>query len=457
MIAILAIVAGLVFWLQTPRLISVFPQPDAKTVSTGESLRMVFSTSMDPESVESHLSIHPEHPGMSTWQGNTYTFTPDQLWQNSMTYEVELTKGARSNGWLSLKIGQENRWSFTVEDPLLAYLYPADAPAQIYTINPLTGEQKQITNVSGEVLDFSVSSDGSILFFSLNLGSEGSAIYYLDRVSDELALLLECPDALCRVPHVSPNNDFLAYERTPLAQDEKTQVWIASLPIGLFSNDHGNGIRLSPRLVSDPQNQTQQPLWSPGGLLTYYDDTYALFIIQTAQGEEIHRFPSQTGEMGDWDASGESFLFPEFITNPKTSATLNELNPIPASHLMRYILKNDSPSDLTLKDNLEDSAPSFSPDGKYLVFARKYLDIPHWTPGRQMWLLLLDGAEAYPLTDEPQYNHYAFTWKPDSQQIAYVRFNQTVLTEPPEIWLTKLDGSGQQRLVRNGYAPQWIP
>jgi len=124
---------------------------------------------------------------------------------------------------------------------------------------------------------------------------------------------------------------------------------------------------------------------------------------------------------------------------------------------MRYTLNEESPIDLTRLDNLEDNAPQYSPDGKYLIFARKFLDQARWTPGRQIYILPLDSTEAFAISNEPQYNHYNFSWKPDSNQIAYVRFNQTIISEPPEIWLTNPDGSNQQLLVRNGYAPQWLP
>jgi len=458
-IATLALVAGVLFWLQTPRLVDFSPQPDSENVSAGESLRLVFSTAMQTESVESHISIEPAHSGKVTWEENAYIFTPDHPWQNSVTYQIKLTKGAQSNGWLRLKVSEEKTWSFTIEDPLLVYLYPADAPAQIYTINPLTGEQKQITDTEGEVLDFNVSNNGAFLFYSLSLNKSNSAIYFLNRASGESKLLLDCPAALCRFPQVSPQNDYLAFERTSLSQNDQTnipQVWITALPPGFFSNSTAE-ITLSPQPAGDPQHQTQQPLWSSNGLLAFYDYTDAAYIIQSPRGEEINRFPSQTGEAGDWDSSGESFTFPEFITTPQTSSSLDDLNPIPASHLLRYSLKEKKPTDLTIMDYLEDNAPAFSPDGKVLVFARKYLDIVRWTPGRQMCILPLDSTEATAITDEPNYNHYAFTWKPDNRQIAYVRFNQTIMTEPPEIWLTNVDGSGQKLLVRNGYAPLWIP
>ncbi len=460
MIIVLALAAGGVFWLQIPHLVETTPKNGAVNVFAGESIRLTFSTVMDPDTVASRLSIEPAQTGKGAWQGKTYTFTPDQPWQNNTTYHVRLAKGAQSNSWLHLAITQEINWSFTIENPLLAYLYPSDGPAQVFTINPLTGEPLQITHGAGEVLDFNVSANGAIIYYSMNLGSKGSAIYGLVRSTGESILLLDCPQALCRSPQVSPKNDFLAYEHSPLTdsgQSGTTQVWLAAIPANTFFNSNGANQPLSPKCAGDPQHQTQQPLWSSTGLLAYYDDNRKAVIVQDMQGKLISLFPSETGEPGNWDASGESFIFPEFITSPQTGTSLDELNPIPASHLMRYTLDKQPPTDLTRMDYLEDNAPTFSPDGKWLVFARKFLDIAHWTPGRQIWILPLDNGEAAAITTEPQYNHYDFAWKPDSKEIAYVRFNQTVMTEPPEIWLTNPDGSGQQLLVRNGYAPQWLP
>jgi hypothetical protein len=72
---ILVLVAGIVFWLQMPRLIDVSPIPDAKTVPAGEPLRLVFSTRMVTESVASHLSIEPNQSGHST-ANNTFISRP---------------------------------------------------------------------------------------------------------------------------------------------------------------------------------------------------------------------------------------------------------------------------------------------------------------------------------------------------------------------------------------------
>jgi Tol biopolymer transport system component len=91
------------------------------------------------------------------------------------------------------------------------------------------------------------------------------------------------------------------------------------------------------------------------------------------------------------------------------------------------------------------------------VLARKYLDAARWTPGRQIWLMSPDGKEFQALTNAPYFNHSSFAWSPDGQQLAYLRFNQEKLTDPPELWLMNADGSQPIQLVIGGYAPQWIP
>jgi hypothetical protein len=57
------------------------------------------------------------------------------------------------------------------------------------------------------------------------------------------------------------------------------------------------------------------------------------------------------------------------------------------------------------------------------------------------------------LTQAGDYNHLA-RWS-GWQQLVFVRFNQTVLTDPAELWLIDADGSHPIELVR--LCAQWIP
>jgi Tol biopolymer transport system component len=125
--------------------------------------------------------------------------------------------------------------------------------------------------------------------------------------------------------------------------------------------------------------------------------------------------------------------------------------------LLLHDWQTNTTRDLTQQEGIEDAAPAFAPDGASLAFARKYLDPQRWTPGRQLWLMRLAENVARPLTADPVYHHFDFAWSPDGGWLAYVRFNQTALTEPPEIWITQPLTGQTNLIIRGGYAPQWIP
>jgi Tol biopolymer transport system component len=452
----LILILGLVitYLLLTPRLVEVAPQEGITSVAAGTPLRLTFSRAMDTDSVIEHLSIDPPTSGSFTWEANTLSFTPEDPWPSGDTITVHLEPGARSVGFLSLSVRVDFDWSFRIRQPLLAYLYPANGPADIYTINLQTGEVEQLTDIPGEVLDFDVDSTGSTIFFNTSHGDGGSALHKLDHLTGEVTTVLECLQALCRYPKISPLGDYLAYERTSLSgtnQPNYPQVWL--LPL----NANDNEVR-EPTLVGDLAHQTQQPLWAANGLLSYYNYSDSEFIIQDPNGEVYRQLPSQTGVPGDWSPDGESYLIPEIIIEAiEESETLTDLKNIPSSHLLRFDLPDNSIHDLTQVNNLEDTSPVFSPNGRTLAFARKFLDFARWTPGRQLWTMKPDGSDVKQLTDDSYYNHYDFAWSPTGDQIAYTRFNKNALTEPPEVWLMNADGSQALQLISGGYAPQWIP
>ncbi len=102
----------------------------------------------------------------------------------------------------------------------------------------------------------------------------------------------------------------------------------------------------APVRVGPPDHRTQQPQWSPAGLLTYYDFTDAAFIVQDLQSREVARFPSQTGIPGAWDRQGKRYIFPEIYSNEISDPSLTGLESIPSSRLLEYSL-DGSQQDLT--------------------------------------------------------------------------------------------------------------
>jgi Tol biopolymer transport system component len=466
MILVLVPAAGILYLLGTPHLVSISPEANARNVAAGSQLRLKFSRRMQAQSVTGRLHIDPVQAGSFQWEGSTLVFIPTEPWPSGATVKVRLDGGARAAGLLAFPMRGTAAWSFSIGQPRMLYLYPSDRAANLYLMNPFSGTKLKVTDSQAGILEYSVNATGTTAYYDVKNGFGGTSLYRIDGL-DRLdasqpitqtlptpTLLLDCGQSLCRNPQISPQGDFLAYEKTGLAGGQDPpypRVWLLSLP------EDPSARPGETKLAGLPDHQTMQPSWSPSGLLSYYDSSRAAFAIQDPQDGQAVFFPNQTGQPGAWDPSSTYYLAPEisYVTTGQPGNTSGTV--IGNSHLMRFDRLDGKVEDLTQLDSLEDVAPAYSPDGKWIALARKYLDTAHWTPGRQVWVMGPDGKQARQLTDNPYYNHYDFSWSPDSKWLAYVRFDETSLTQPPEIWMVEMESTQTQKLVTGGYSPRWIP
>jgi Tol biopolymer transport system component len=437
-IGILIILGAVVFSL-APRLEDAYPGEGASRITTRTPLKLVFSSLMQEASVETRLETAPPRTGTYNWEGASLTFIPDQPWPSGMVVTVTLGAGVRSSLGIP-QLGSQS-WSFRTNRPMLAYLWPADGSADIYTLDPISGDTQRLTNEPVGILDFDISADGLHIYYSTRSDSGGSAIIRLDWDQSDSTQILVCPDALCSHPRIAPDGNLLAYEATPLAiadGEAATQVLVLEL-------DTGTDI-----FIGETGHQTGNPVWSSNGLLAYYDNDQGAYQVLDPASDERIAIPTETGEAVTWAPDGLSIVLSEIVFWGSEPAEYS-------SHLTRFDYPAVSSLELSRGDNIEDATPVFSPGGTRIAFGRKYLDGDNWTPGRQLWLMNADGSGAHPLTDDPAYNHTAFAWSPDEERLAFVRYNQATLIDPPELWLVDADGANPLRLMIGGYAPQWIP
>lgn len=448
---VLLVAAGMVFyaWNSRPRLIEIYPQAGAKNVPSTSPIRLGFSRSMQTESVSAHLKIEPAVGGTFSWDKNSLTFTPDQPWPGGQVINLHLEPGAQAKSWLAFPMGEQS-WSFNTSEAALAYLWPSDGPADIYALDPMTGEIRQYTYGMG-VLDYSASSDGMKFYFSASNSQDGANIYRIDRIEAESSVnntyqpekLLDCGVAQCRSPGVSFDDHYLAYEYllpNPRGGLGPAQIWLLSLP------------DLDAIPVGQATHETVQPSWSSLGWLAYYDRTINGYEVVNPLTQQRVQLPNQTGQPGAWSPNGEYYLAPEIsylqaIGSYETGT----------SHLIRYRLTSTTTADISGANDVEDVEAGYSPEGGSIAFTRKFLDAERWSLGRQIWVMNADGSNPHPITDEADYNHYDLAWSRDGLMLAYVRFNQAKLSDRPELWMINADGSNPVQLVIAGYSPLWIP
>lgn len=438
---VLLALAALILITGAPRLAEVDPAPGATSIPAGAPLRLTFSRPMQPDSVGAHLRLQPDIPGQLSGDGAAVSFTPERPWPAGATVTVTVETGVRPQG-LGLPLLNGRSWSFTVQQVALAYLWPSDGPADIYALNPDTGEITQLTTTTRGVLDYQVSARGDQITYSSANPAGGADVFLLDRASMETRRLLDCGPTRCTLPRLSADGSRLAYQLEPPGGG--AQIHILTLESGALGPDES---------VAAFSRPSAALAWSSQGALIFHDSDQEAFVLYRPVDEGREVFPNATGEPGDWSPAEDVYVFPEILAD-ETAGTDRQSIP---SHLVRYDLGSGGLADLTRQLVAEDLDPAFSPDGESLAFARRFLDQARWTPGRQLWRIGADGSDPRPLTDEPAFTHTDLAWRRDGSQLAYVRFNQVTLTDPPEIWLINADGSDPLRLVIGGYVPQWLP
>jgi Tol biopolymer transport system component len=444
---VFVVLAGLAIFARAnlPALTEVSPADGATQVAADQALILTFSETMQPESVTSRLEIQPPTRGDFVWEANTLTFTPATSWARGEQITVTLQAGARSS--LGLPMLKDQVWSFGISPPRLVYLWPSDGPADLYSLDLINGTSERLTETANGVLSYSVSTDSRTIFYSTRLDVHNSAIFGLLMDTGSTDTILSCTEVLCNFPAISPDGRSLAFTRAPSnPQDEPfpQQVWL--LPI-----EGGTPISESQAaLMSEPAHESGAPFWSPTGILTFYDSGSQVFVALNPATSERIRFSNETGEVGTWAPDGSNFIVHEidFWGSGPLDYT---------SHLWRFAYPSAQATDLSVDLTLEDATPVYDPNGQRIAFGRKYLDKDRWIPGRQLWIMSIDGSNPRQITDDPDYNHADFAWYPNGEFLAFVRYQQTTLIEPPEIWIIYPDGTGAARLMIGGYAPQWIP
>jgi hypothetical protein len=459
-VSIIVLAVGVVYLVFSPTLVSVSPQPGEVDVLAASSLKLTFSTEMQVDTVEERLSITPEVPGQFNWEDRTLTFTPDEPWTSGENITIQLQPGSRSAGLIPLSLRNRHEWTFTISHPLLLFLSPINGISNLHAHDLRSGETHQLTSSSSGLLDFSASPDGRFIYFSERNQTGGSDIFVMDRLGADLGQplierVLACLHAFCQSVQVSPDRSFLAYERQPrpqVGQPLSTQVWLLELFPGT-ETDPGEPVH---HPISQSNHTSRSPVWSSTGWLSYYDLEVQAFILLNPHTAEELEFPNLTGESGTWSLHGNYFVAPEIMFTPPPEG-VEEFSVLATSHLLRFDLFTGEIYNLSQGITIEDTFPSFSPDGNMLAFTRKFLDEARWTPGRQIWVMEVGTEMSQPLTDSPNFNHSNITWSPQGDRLAYLRINLDHLTEPVELWSIDMRTYHHQKVIAGAYSPLWIP
>jgi TolB protein len=355
---------------------------------------------------------------------------------------------------------QGHSWSFTVGTSRIVYLWPAGGPADLYTVHPDSLDRVRLTETTYGVLDYTLSAERNRIVYAAARQDGGSDLHLMDLVSGEQRLFYSCPQEVkCQALALDPTGEVLVFERYEF------KVWAAGKPV--LGPSQVWAISLEGETEAYPigsvDHVTSNPDWSSIGWLAYYDNTLKAFalvdIVDGPTPQPLYYLPNELGLRGSWSPDGAYILLPEIVF-PETVSDEQEEGPLTFySHLYRVDVYTGLMEDLSggQLGRVEDAAPSYSPNGEWIAFTRKYLEEDQWTLGRQLWLMRHDGSEARQLTDEPPFGFSAIDWSLDSSTLVLMRSDLVDLAQPSEIWLYEIDGGEATKLVVGGYMPRWIP
>lgn len=422
--------------------------PEGEAHSTSW-ITIQFSEGMDRASVVDRLRLEPAVAGEVSWNGPTLIFRPETALVPGETYDVVLAAGAV--GETGRPVLADHHFSFTVGEPSIAYLAPAnDAPQNVWLVNPSDPDgARQITFSEGGIFNFAISPDGERLAYAeTSLETHATSLWLMDLAGGEAEILVECVDADCTTPTWRPDGTAIAYERMSFSSDfnlgvTPTRVWLLDLTTDPPTDRP---------LFSDPQMIAYAPQWSPDGTrIAVYDNRSAAILVYDPATEDVMLIPSRQGTTGAFSPDGTRLVYPDVVIAQEGARTHLGVADLESAQLDRL----NQPS-----DPVDDEGAVWMPDGQSLIVRRRYLD-ERYTPGRQIYQVGIATGDSKPLLVDADYYHGAIALDPSGQLLLVQRFRQEGApgTEPavPEIWVLGLADNSLTLAASNAFLPQWAP
>jgi TolB protein len=251
----------------------------------------------------------------------------------------------------------------------------------------------------------------------------------------------------------------LHYAATPLLPVEDAYPDVSRDELLVFQSTRVGGTKLfvskldgsALRQLTQGASSDVTPRWSADGARVAYASTGAdgnedIWIVN-ADGTGARNLTQHPG--GDshpsWSPDGRQVVFCS--------------NRDDGRHDDVYVINADGTGlrRLTEGGDYWNTFPSFSPDGKLILFRRL---LSHESPaGRlfnsEVWVMNADGTGEKNLSNDPDFDGWP-SWSPDGGRIAF----SSNRTDTYQIYVMNADGTGVERAVESPYTdvrPQWLP
>ena len=229
--------------------------------------------------------------------------------------------------------------------------------------------------------------------------------------------------------------------------------------IYVMDADGGNQRRLT-----NNRHDDWSPSWSPDGKRIVFFSNRDGHVIDGIPTSEIYVMDADGGNQQRLTNNRHDDRSPSWSPDGKRIAFVSNrdghvINGIPTSEI--YVMDADGGNQQRLTNNPDgDWNPSWSPDGKRIVFSSRrdghFIGKAGIT--EEIYVMDADGGNQRRLTENRQ-NDLLPSWSPDGKRIAFASDRKGNF-ENFEIYVMDADGGNQQRLTNNpddDWNPSWSP
>jgi Tol biopolymer transport system component len=155
---------------------------------------------------------------------------------------------------------------------------------------------------------------------------------------------------------------------------------------------------------------------------------------------------NQSAWLESWSPTSDSILY--------WGPTAQDSNAAP--HVQRYILSSGETIDLGGGADQTDYSAVWSPSGDWIAVDRVVSTSVNAVKGDQVWLVRPDGTGAQVLLGEDQKSYSDLSWSPDGKYIVYARYDYQNAGHF-DVGLVNVQTGEQVILVSGGSLPSLLP
>jgi Tol biopolymer transport system component len=387
--------------------------------------------------------------------------------------------------------------SLSADGKWIVFTSERDGQADIYRVHADGSGLEALADDPAFDDQGALSPDGATLAFVSTRGTGNANVWLLDLATRRYRILTNGRAGNFR-PSWSPDGQWIAFSSDRDAQPGRFPgQWEHLQSTGIYVvHPDGTGLR---RLTREG-GVAGSPAWSADGkrILFYETDETGAYLAKTARSRtEIVSIDITTGERKQYTASNEAKLSPQWLPGGRISYVIRTgddreglvirnpdrlvvtiikgavrhpswsadgkqvvyeriLHPARTQHLVPTASR-DPEFELLLSEPF----PSFSPDGKKLLYSQ-YGSSGRSTVDTSVEIMNADGSQKRTLFHRPGYSAFNAVWSPAGDSIAFCvgRYFRAPGLPPSQIALMKPDGSGYGEVGEPGFNngfPSWSP